>query len=292
MKKHLLLWPLVALTIVGGALFVTVMRWPEQAHGEPAFRGKPARYWGRGVMDEVGEVRRTGILVEFGLVSEYVTWYRQALEEGGREAVPVLLALRHDPNPLLRQEVLGILSKIGPVTEAVVPAIIEALRDGDATDRWAAATFLGEMGPAAHQAIPDLRQRLEAPDPDIRARIEAAFALWKVGGRHEPSVRALAEALEDEKAGYMAAARLGEMGPQAADAVPGLIRALNRRGSVECETGREVAAEALGKIGPAARAAVPALTDLRNDSSYSVQTRAAAALEKINPRPTARGARP
>src|SRR5262249_22732193 len=246
MKKHLLLWPLVALTIVAGALFVTVMRWPDPAHGEPTFRGKPARYWGRGVMDEVLEARRTGILVELGLVGGYVSGFRPTPEEGGREAVPVLLALRHDPNPLMRWEALGILSKIGPVTDAVVPAILEALRDGDAGDRRAAAIFLGEMGRAAHQAIPDLRQRLEAPDPDVRVRIEAAFALWKVGGPHKPAVRALVEALEDAQEAGSAAPRLGEMGPQAADAVPGLIRALNRRGSVD----REAVAEALGKINP------------------------------------------
>jgi hypothetical protein len=73
---------------------------------------------------------------------------------------------------------------------------------------------------------------------------------------------------------------LREIGPQAAEAVPALIRMLNQRGEGEHP---EAVANALGGIGPGARAAVPALAKLRADDDKRIRSAAARALSRIDP---------
>ena len=75
----------------------------------------------------------------------------------------------------------------------------------------------------------------------------------------------------------VAARNLGEMGSEAADAVPALIRALDDAdGAV-----RRSAAEALGKMGPEATEVVPALIRALDDGDDAVCCSAAEALGKI-----------
>ena len=84
--------------------------------------------------------------------------------------------------------------------------------------------------------------------------------------RHRPtSIAGLVFCLKhgDDEAAWEAAHIIGEMGPDAAVAVPALIETLNHdSGSV-----RIAAADALGHIGPAAASAVPALKRLRDRRS-------------------------
>jgi HEAT repeat protein len=49
-------------------------------------------------------------------------------------------------------------------SEAAVPELVEALRDGDATVRWNAASALGEIRPTAPEAITGLKRLLEDDD--------------------------------------------------------------------------------------------------------------------------------
>src|SRR5262249_42504065 len=72
---------------------------------------------------------------------------------------------------------------------------------------------------------------------------------------------------------------LRDLGPQAADAVPALTRALKD----PYWALRLNAASALGSIGPAAATAVPTLKAALKDSEPRVQSSAAAALERIQP---------
>ena len=68
-----------------------------------------------------------------------------------------------------------------------------------------------------------------------------------------------------------------EIGPQAVEAVPGLIKALE---SVIREN-RFMAALALGAIGTAAKAAVPRLKNLLEDQDAILRNSAKSALENI-----------
>jgi HEAT repeat protein len=149
-------------------------------------------------------------------------------------------------------------------------------------------------------------------DEDGSARVAAARALWQIDGRSRSLVPVLTAALQDADAGWQAVLVLGEIGPEAADAVPALIATLKQEkvprplrtppgsaialgkigvGSVpaliECLRDsqpriRTSAAIALGFVGPKAEAAVPALTGLLSDSDLEVRQAAALGLGDIN----------
>jgi HEAT repeat protein len=78
----------------------------------------------------------------------------------------------------------------------------------------------------------------------------------------------------NEAVRLMAAAAVGECGPQA---VPALVEMLKNKDALI----RYWAAKGLGKIGPEARSAAPALTEALGDPSESVQINAAYALWAI-----------
>jgi hypothetical protein len=68
-------------------------------------------------------------------------------------------------------------------------------------------------------------------DPELAVRVQAGAALWRVGRRLVPALPALVEGLRsgDEIIGWTAADCLGDMGAEAADAVPGLLEALGTK---------------------------------------------------------------
>lgn len=75
-----------------------------------------------------------------------------------------------------------------------------------------------------------------------------------------------------------AARVLGNMGSQAAEAIPGLITNLYYTGHPDV---RQAAADALGEIGPSSRMAIPALINIMLTDSEHVRRAAAVALGNI-----------
>jgi HEAT repeat protein len=84
---------------------------------------------------------------------------------------------------------------------------------------------------------------------------------------------------QNREASLMAAKMLGELGPAASPAVPGLVRMLRSRD----EDAREIAAQALGRIGPESGAAVPALVEMLSDEKPQLRRAAASALAHVGP---------
>ncbi len=198
-------------------------------------------------------------------------------------AVPGLIKSLADRDSIVRLAAAHSLGQIGPDAGSAIPAMVTAFKRGSGFDKGIIGPAIGGIGPTAVPALIELSKdrneytRWEA----VRAiriigagagaaearlnellsdkasiRVEAAFALWKI--RPRPSViDVYARALEDpdEFARSNAAYYLADLGPDAAPALPGLIRALaDGSGSV-----RGRAASTLGKIGPRAKIAVPAL---------------------------------
>ncbi|WP_185897309.1 HEAT repeat domain-containing protein [Paenibacillus zeisoli] len=77
--------------------------------------------------------------------------------------------------------------------ESSVPVLIKALKEDDDIVRAVSAVVLGEIGPIADQAIPDLIQLLH--DNNKEARMSAALALIKIGNE---AVQALEQCLQSD----------------------------------------------------------------------------------------------
>jgi HEAT repeat protein len=147
--------------------------------------------------------------------------------------------------------------------------LLQGLNDNFAETRELAAIGLGKFGRHAIPAVEDVR-RAAARDCDSLVRCYAAYALWQIDGRPEPSARFLANELGN-KAGpcvpELAALLLGRMGPDALDALPSLCKLLDDKSP----SSRAQAVFALGKIGPGAVSAVPLLCNSLRDSADAQQ---------------------
>lgn len=137
----------------------------------------------------------------------------------------------------------------------VVTALIQKLRGSDIDQKERAAETLGEMGPAAAEAVPALRQALKDDLPYVRVR--SVQALARIGA---PAVPAFIDALQnsDGDVRATAAGALAQIGEPASPAIPALLKALDDRDS----TVRSRAATALEHIGAASATPVSGrLTD-------------------------------
>jgi HEAT repeat protein len=199
--------------------------------------------------------------------------------------VPVLVAALDDRDPEVRSAAAWALGTLGPpgrsgalgaAAEPAVPGLAGALRDEQEAVRTAAAGALGALGPLARSVAPVLFAALDDPRANVRAAAAQALARLELTAE---SVSSLAKALGNRD-GYVrafAAWSLGNLGPDAREAVPALVEALGPDDTAN------VVAAALARIGPAAAQAVPALVaDLRGPDAGR-RWRAARTLGRIGP---------
>ncbi len=168
-------------------------------------------------------------------------------------------------------------------TVAVVPALVDLLRDANAAVRVDAAWNLTEIGPAARGALGSLTEALQDPEPKVRAL--SALALWKIDRQIEavaPAVvdawvrRAPPDALRWHTQRFGIVDFFRATGKAS---VPALIAKLSANDAYT----RRLAANGLTLIGAEARAAIPGLTALLKDSDVEVRREAARALAKMGP---------
>lgn len=197
------------------------------------------------------------------------------LGPGGREAAAALGITLRDKEKAVRTASAEALEKIG---KGVVQTLRDSLKDPDPAARAQAIETLGELGPKAKAALPDLKTALS--DKDGIVRLQAALALKKTGDAKD-ALTDLIKLLDDpdNRVRRIVAASLEEVGPDAKPAVPGLTRMLRSRD----RGARQQAANTLKAIGMRARAAVPELTNLLMDSDPDVRTSGIQALGKIGP---------
>lgn len=204
--------------------------------------------------------------------------------------------------------------------EGSVPALVEALRDGDSWVRSGVAGALWKLGEKARPAEPALTQALA--DPSARVRLKAAGALEALGTPPERMAEAVAAGLEDpdveiraDAAHYLKRARAPAVrflpillscvresqksyakdSQRLSETQSQCRKDLRTLGILPKEAmpilddalregdkeERRAAAEAIGKAGGAGRAEIPALAAALKDPERDVRWAAADALGSL-----------
>jgi HEAT repeat protein len=111
-----------------------------------------------------------------------------AAEDRSVEVPGLLVSLKSDQAGV-RAGAARTLGEIGPAAKDAVPDLTAALRDGNLEVRQNAATSLGHIGPAAQPAAAELSAALK--DSQWQVRRAAAYALGRLGTRDvEPALKA------------------------------------------------------------------------------------------------------
>ncbi len=180
----------------------------------------------------------------------------------------------------VRREAAYQIEKLGPAAKPAIPALIKALSDSDKQVWSTTIDTLANLGPDAAEALPALIETLDSRnnrsgrDRDRRQILfRIAHALSRIG---PVAIPPLIEALksDDGMARAGAAKALGGIGPNARDAIPGLIANLR----IDQPEERREMIDALALIG---RDAVPALGEALGSSEAVVRAGAALALAEI-----------
>jgi HEAT repeat protein len=164
------------------------------------------------------------------------------------------------------------LGDLGVDAKSATEALTKAVTDPDHDVRREAIEALRKIKPDKEVLFPLLVNLLSDVEPSVA--VAAAASLADVG---EEIVPLMNQALGNEKSRFWAILVLSDLGPQAKDAVPSLLKALD---SDKPEVRREVLM-CLGEIGPGAKDAIPQLTQALEDEDKAVVFAASYALAKI-----------
>jgi HEAT repeat protein len=165
-----------------------------------------------------------------------------AIGPDARSAVPVLHRLLPGPGgrpeegvSYARLATAKALWRLEGRPEPVVPVLIQLLKDQDRYVRKEAADALGQMGPKASAAGPELRQALagkpvrQMEETELDMLISFADALGRVDPKAAVAVHFLVDALGDSsyRNREKATRALGRMGPRAREGIAALRRQLH-----------------------------------------------------------------
>ena len=160
-----------------------------------------------------------------------------ALGNLGAQAHRVLPVLRaalkeiavNDDDDAVRDHAAHNLLQVGPEPDTDLGGFIDALQNPLEILRFHAAISVGHLGREGLPAVPAL-VRTAMWDEDPAVRVAAAVALWKIDRRAPAVVLVLTNALADDNeiVCWMAADALGQMGPDAREAVPAIRQAMER----------------------------------------------------------------
>ena len=198
----------------------------------------------------------------------------QAIPGDIKEALPALLPMLGDNNINTRRITILLLGRAG---EEAVPHLREALKDPAPNLRWTAASSLGNLGPAAKKAIPELID-LAVGDTNITVRRMSMFAVVRIQPEEVGPLFDKIKKHPDDKI-RQSAYQIFNFNKQipAKVAVPILVDGLKDK----IARIRQVCALNLGRFGPAAKSAIEPLTAALNDPDPQVRTLAQSALRQI-----------
>lgn len=199
--------------------------------------------------------RSARLLREFGPLEE---WAVAALQEGTRDGVASV-----------RQEAALSLGATGHNEESIARVLLPLTSDRADEVRAAAMKALGEIGISKTEILNALRRGLL--DTRVPVRLAAVKSLWSLERDSRAIVPVLTNILMGYERRWEAAYALSDIGPEAAPAVPALVKVLTQEQVARPFRTPPSSAFALGKIGPAA---IPALSQLLTNGDSRVRTSA------------------
>jgi HEAT repeat protein len=242
-------------------------------------------------------------------------WALKMLGPAAAPAVPALVRLLSDRDAEVRLTAARCLAGIGSVGQDAVPALLRVFVASNGTNwddialRSATANALGEMGPSARLAIPQLAAASEEPEIALallRIQGESLGPMferladtsdpnkWRrtvtlvagLGTNAEPAIPFLVTALHATNAEVQSQAiiALGQIHLRPEICIPVLIAQLNSTNSVL----RGRSARALAGFGSEAKAVVPELLKCLDDPDLRLRTAATNALRLIDPEAASR----
>ena len=166
---------------------------------------------------------RCRAITALGDIAEEIRRVLAAFRDGLSEAA------LHDGDDHVRNEAIRALLRAGPQPATQVAALVDALHSEIDVVRFHSAISLGDLGSEGRPAVAALIHT-SLWDEASAVRVEAAMALWKIERKLPLVLHVLVNALEDsnELICWIAAERLGQLGPVARDATPALRQALQR----------------------------------------------------------------
>ena len=212
------------------------------------FQGRPTRYWMRALRGDPAQQAAA----------------QSALEQGGRDAVPVLVdILTGSPSrdAATRCAAVDLLVKLGPDAANAASAVAAGVNDRDSHVQALCATALSKLEVPADTAVPLLRHLLKTTNVVVAER-----ELSRYRGAAAPAVPDLVALVNDKRQStevrWNAARTIAKIGAGAIDGLDALIAAL----ADEDWLIREHSAEAIGELGDMAAAkGIPTLRPLLSD---------------------------
>jgi HEAT repeat protein len=214
-----------------------------------------------------------------------------------KKAVPAFIEAMHEPD-LKEWAALG-LSRMGAGAKPAVKVLADALTDDNKNARNHSLAALGNLGPAAKDAVPSMAHLLES-EKDKRIRLLVLDVLLKVGKEAKEAIPQLIKLFEEykeednkkpppaklkiaDKELYPKVAEvLGKIGKPAVQLLLDALRNSDLTDPVKAALVRLGAATALGNIGPDAKVAAPTLLlHAQKDPVPEVKVAAAVAWRKV-----------
>jgi HEAT repeat protein len=183
-----------------------------------------------------------------------------------------LLTVLHDPSPIVRQQAVTSLGRVG--SKAAIPALLAVLDDPDAAVRESSVVALGVLGSDPVLLLPILQ------DAVAKARATAARVLGEMDSNNAQVMAGLLQLLGDEDAAVGKDAAIGLSKMDNRRVLPALLKSIEQESAILRCNG----AIALGYLGD--EAAVAALMSLLQDPVLRVQECAIEALGKIGSQQT------
>ncbi len=196
--------------------------------------------------------------------------------EGRQAAIATLVEALKDGRAGVRSAAIPWLTQSGA---AAVTALRGVLQSGGAAAQGAAIEALGNMGPVAAPAVPQLLELAKSDSAAVLSQV--ADALGDIAADPQQALPVLEKLCQHDTAAVRISAlqALGAYGRSAAAAVGQLQKSLTD-GDVMV---RLAACDALAALGPEAKPAIGALSQALKDTEGAVTLRAAEALGSIGP---------